>query len=772
MPFQALKFPPGIVRDLTRNAGSGSWYDANFIRFRNGLPEKIGGWKKLLTEQFRGVCRSLFTWTTLSGTKLIGVGTTSGFFIVKDGVFNNVTPFRTAEITLGANPLASESSGSGVVIVSDNAHGALNGDFVQITGATAFDGITAEQLEGSFEITLLDSNSYKITTTGSSTSGGVSGGGSAVVVRYEINSAPDTSNANGFGSGFYGGTDPTALTTTLNGAIASGATSFVVADATGFIDTATTLSNPISSISTAGITVADVTNFPSRGHIKIGAEIIKFTERNVANNVLGGIVRAQLGTTATLHAAAATIDFVGLVKIEDELIAYDTISTNTFSGLVRPALGTTAAAHADGTNVVDANNFINWGFAPADTEPVIVSAGARIWTQDNFGEDLVFNIKDDKIFFWQKDYGVGQRAWSLANLDGASETPTVARQILVSDQSRHVIAFGTNPIGSDKQDLMLVRFGDAESLTEFNPLTTNSAGDLRLGTGSEIIGALQTRQEILIWTDAALYSMRFVGAPFVFGLETLATGTTIQSMKAAASQNDVVYWMGDNRFQYYDGAVHTLDCTVIEYVFSDVNLARKDVFFAATNAEFNEVTWWYCTANSADVNRYVTYNTVDKAWTFGDLARTAWVDRLGRDFPIAASPNDKRLYEHDNGQDDGENDTALSAFVESSDILMGQGETFQSLRKLLPDMSFNGSESATPSATLTLKSRNFPGADFNNSRANAVNATQTVDVQQFTEQSDLRLRGRSVALRVESDQSGTQWRLGVPIIEVRPDGRR
>ena len=771
MPFQALKFPPGIVRDLTRNAGAGGWYDADKIRFRNGLPEKIGGWKQMLSTQFQGICRSLFSWSTLTNESLLGVGTTKQFVIEKDGELYNTTPFRTSLETLGTNPLLTGAAGSGIVTVTDPSHGALDGDVVNINGATTTDGITGAQLTGEFVITLLDSNSYTISTSGSASSGATSGGGSSVTVQYEINVAPDSNVGSGFGSGNYGGLASSPLTTTLSGSLSDSATSFTVASATGFVDTATTLSSAISSFSTAGITVASVTNFPNRGHIKIDSEIIEYTQRNTDTNVLGGITRGSYGTTAASHSSSATVDFVGTVRIDDELIAYDTISTNTFSGVIRGVQGSSAAAHSSGANVVSADDDIGWGLAPNNVTTVVSSA-SRTWTQDNFGEDLLFNLKDGAIYYWNESDGLGSRGVDLSTLSGASGTPTVARQIMVSDQSRHIIAFGTNAIGSDAQDLMLVRFGDAESLTEFTPATTNSAGDLRLGTGSEIIGALQTRQEVLIWTDAALYSMRFTGAPFVFGLQMLASGVTIQSMKAAGQQNDVVYWMGQNRFQFYDGSVHTLDCPVLEYVFNDINLSRKDIFYAGVNAEFNEVTWWYCSASSTEIDRYVTYNTVDKAWTFGNLARSAWVDRRGRNFPIAASPNDRRLYEHDNGQDDGENDTGITAFVESSDIIMGQGETFQSVRRLLPDLSFNGSEADAPSATLTLKARNFPGANFDQSEAAAVTATQTVDVEQFTKQSNVRLRGRAIAVRVESSDLGTQWRFGVPMIEVRPDGRR
>ena len=772
MTFQPLKFPPGIIRDLTRNAGAGGWYDCDKIRFRNGLPEKLGGWKQLLSDQFNGVCRSLFCWTTLSGDEFLGVGTTSRFYIESSDAFNNITPFRTDPATLAANPLATNTAGTGVVTVTDASHGALNGDTVSITGATTTDGVTAAQLTGSFVITLLDSNSYNITTTGSASSGSTAGGGSAVVVQYEVNSAPDSgSSILGYGSGSFGGVPDSPITSTLSGTMSDSASTFALVSATGFPTASGTTSGAITSISTSAIALASVSDFPNRGAIKIDSEIILYSERNTTSNVLGGITRAAYGTTAAAHSTSTAVKFVGTVKVNDELVAYDTISTNTFSNLVRGVSGTTAVEHSSGSTVSSIDNGFGWGQAP-NSSTSAVSLSSRVWSQDNFGEDLLFNLKDDKIFYWDRTDGLGTRGVDITALTGASDAPTVARQVIVSDQSRHVLALGANPVGQTTQDLMEIRFSDSESVTDWTPETTNSAGNIRLGTGSQIIGGLQTRQEILVWTDSALYSVRFVGAPFVFGSQILATGTTIQSMLASATQNDITYWMGFNRFQYYDGSVHTLDCPVIEYVFNDLNNSKRDIIYASTNSEFNEVTWWYCSASSEEIDKYVTYNTVDKAWYFGNLARSAWIDRSTRRYPIAASPTDKRLYEHDLGQDDGENSTAINAYIESADILMGQGETFQFVRKLLPDISFNSSENDSPTATFTLKARNFPGSAFDQTENATVDATQTIDVEQFTKQSDIRLRGRSVAFRLESNETGTQWRLGVPMIEVRPDGRR
>lgn len=772
MPFQPLKFPPGIVRDLTRNAGAGGWYDCDKIRFRNGLPEKLGGWQRLLQGQFNGVCRSLFSWTTLDGADLLGVGTTARFYIESSDVFNNITPFRTDPTTLPANPLASNTASTGLVTVTDTSHGALNGDTVSITGATALDGITVAQLTGSFIITLLDSNSYYITTTGSASSGSTVGGGSSVVVQYEVNTAPSSGSSTlGYGSGNFGGVADAPVTSTLASILSASASTFVLVSSTGFPTASSTTNGAITSISSSAIKLASVSSFPDRGAIKIDSEIIIYSERNTVANALGGVTRGGHGTTAASHNNSTAVKFVGTVLIDDELIAYDTISTNTFSNLVREVSGTTAAIHASGKTVTSIDNGFGWGQNP-NTSSSPISEGSRIWSQDNFGEDLLFNLKDDKIFFWNKSDGFGTRGTNITALTGASDAPTVARQIIVSDQSRHVIALGTNPVGQTTQDLMEIRFSDSESVTDWTPETTNSAGNIRLGTGSQIIGALQTRQEILVWTDSALYSVRFVGAPFVFGAQILSTGTTIQSMLASATQNDITYWMGFNRFQYYDGAVHTLDCPVTEYVFTDLNNSKRDIIFAASNSEFNEVTWWYCSESSQEINKYVTYNTVDKAWYFGNLSRSAWIDRSTRRYPIAASPTDSRLYEHDFGQDDGENSTPITAFIESSDIIMGQGETFQFVRKLLPDISFNSSENDAPTATFTLKARNFPGSNFDQTESSTVDATQIIDVEQFTKQSDVRLRGRSVAFRLESNKTGTQWRLGVPMIEVRADGRR
>ena len=775
MPFQPLKFQPGIIRDLTRKSGSGGWYDCDKVRFRNGLPEKIGGWEKRTTDAHLGICRSLFSWSALDGSEYMGVGTNTRFYIEEAGSLYNITPFRTNDETLAANPISTNAAGSGLLTVSDTAHGAVAGDMVNITGAATFDGIAASVLNSDHQITsVIDSNSYRITVDDTATSGSTAGGGSAVVVRYEVNTAPVVATGGvGYGASWYGGFNPTAPSSTLSSGINSSVTSLTLADATSFITASTTLSTTISTSYEGGIEVASVASFPDAGSIKIDSEIISYNSRNTETNTLGDVKRARDGTTAAAHSSSATITFVGLVSVGAELITYTGKSSNTLSGLTRGLRGTDAASHSSGAVVTVANTFVEYG-GSASGVGAATGTGTRIWSQDNFGEDLVYNIKDGAIFYWDKSLGKGAHGVDINDLTGASNCPVVARQLIVSDVDRHLIVFGANNIGETEQDKMLIRWADTETITEWTPTSTNSSGDIRLNNGSEIVGAHQTRQEILVWTDTSLHSLRYVGAPFIFGTSILSTGTTIQSGEAMASIGDLTFWMSARGFYVYDGRVQRLNCPITDYIFDDINTNLSNIIFAGVNAEYDEITWWYPSKDATEIDRYVIYNVVEQAWYFGRQARTAWNDRANREYPTAANPNDKLLYEHDKGLDDGETSPAsgITAYVESADIIMGEGESFQFAKKLFPDVSFTSSEADSPAATFTLKARNGPGLDYDASDAGSVVSTRTVDVERFTDQSNIRLRGRFMAFRVESTGAGTHWRLGVPIVELRSDGRR
>jgi hypothetical protein len=397
----------------------------------------------------------------------------------------------------------------------------------------------------------------------------------------------------------------------------------------------------------------------------------------------------------------------------------------------------------------------------------------RLWSHDNFGEDLIINVYNGGVYYWDASVGLTSRAVPLSSLAGASNTPTVAAKVIVSDVDRHVIAFGANPLGSSVQDPLLIRFSDQENAADWTPSTTNTAGDLLIGSGSRIVTALETRQQILVFTDASLHVMQYLGPPFTFGINMISENVTIASPNSAIAIEDNVFWMGNNEFYTYGGAVQKLPCTVRDYVFSDFNQNQSEKVFAASNTSFSEVWWYYPSANSANVDRYVVYNYQQNIWYYGTLARGAWIDRGVEQNPIAAGL-DGYLYTHENGFDDGSQNpaTAISAYIESSQFDIGDGNNFSFVSRIIPDVTFRDSTVSSPSVTFTMKARNFPGGNYLQEDDSAVTKTATVPVEQFTNQAFVRLRGRSMALRVASNETGMTWRLGSPRMDVRQDGRR
>ena len=399
----------------------------------------------------------------------------------------------------------------------------------------------------------------------------------------------------------------------------------------------------------------------------------------------------------------------------------------------------------------------------------------RIWSHDNFGEDLLMNVRDEGIFYWDKTNGLTTRAVSLASLGvAADKIPTIAKQVLVSDKDRHIIAFGCDPetdIGT--QDPLLIRFGSQESLTDWSAKATNTAGDLRIGSGSEIVTAVETRQQVLVFTDVSLHAMQFLGPPFTFGINTVSENITTASPLCAIAVNDNVFWMGREEFYVYAGAVNKLPCTVKDYVFSDFNEQQIQKVIAANNSSFSEIWWFYPSANSEENDRYVVFNYEQKVWYYGTLDRTFWVDRGVDALPIAAG-SDHYLYEHESGLDDGSTSpaSAIAANIESSQIDLGDGDQFAFLSRIIPDITFRDSTANTPTATFTLGVRNFPGGKYLHTDEDVVSKTASTPVEQFTTEVRTRLRGRSFNLKVESTATETTWRLGTPRVEIRPDGRR
>jgi hypothetical protein len=391
----------------------------------------------------------------------------------------------------------------------------------------------------------------------------------------------------------------------------------------------------------------------------------------------------------------------------------------------------------------------------------------RLWTHDNFGEDLLFNVHNGGIFFWDSSGGLSNnRGVAISDIAGSDLAPTIATQIMVSDVDRHVIAFGCDPLDNiGTQDPLLIRFSSQESLTDWRPTATNTAGDLRIGSGSKIVRAVETRQQTVIFTDTSLHAMQFLGPPFTFGIQKISENVTIQSPNAAVAVDDRVFWMGRNEFYIYEGTVNRLPCTVRDYVFDDFNFDQAEKTFAAANTANSEIWWFYPSLNSSENDRYVIFNYLEQVWYYGTLARTAWIDRGVEQKPIAAS-TDYRLYEHEVGFDDGSTvpSSPIEAFVQSSPIDLGDGEQFVFMRRLIPDVDFRNSAANDPSIDVTTRVRNFNSGNYLR--------TTTSTVDENTEQVHLRLRGRQFTVQVGSDGLEVGWRLGSLRYDLRQDGRR
>ena len=601
-----------------------------------------------------------------------------------------------------------------------------------------------------------------------------------------------------------------------------------------FAASANDLNGAITAVDTT-ITLTSATGFPQSGRIKIEDEIITYA--SVSGSNLTGCVRGVNGTTAAAHADAEAVLCATLIvsdanheALENDFVTFSaatalggnitadilnqeyqitaiindgsyqiearTVSTiesiTTTNGLEPEYVFASSSDTGNGGSACVGTYQINtgldttivgngwgagtWSRGAWGSSTSLAASGQtlRIWSHDNFGEDLIINVRDGDIFYWNKTDGTSTRAVELSQLTGANKAPTIAKQVLVSDRDRHVIAFGCDSeLDPGVQDPLLIRFSDQEVVTEWQSLVTNTAGDLRIGSGSEIITAIETRQQVLVFTDVSLHAMQYLGPPFTFGINAISENITIAGPLAAIAVEDNVFWMGAEEFYAYGGAVQRLPCSVRDYVFTNINNDQLEKVTASTNTAFSEVTWYYPSASSNENDRYVTYNYDQKIWYYGALSRTCWLDRGVSSDPIAAG-SDHYLYLHEIGFDDGSTSPAqaITAYIESSQMDLGDGEQFVFMRRMIPDMTFRNSTNPTPSAIMTLKVRNFPGTNYSNSNNSTISKTASVPVEQFTDQVFVRLRGRSFAFRIESDDTGIGWRLGSPRVDVRPDGRR
>lgn len=529
---------------------------------------------------------------------------------------------------------------------------------------------------------------------------------------------------------------------------------FYIEEGTGFNDV-----TPLRKTTTGAATFTAVNgsstltiNDPGNGAIE--GDFVTFSSAaSLGGNITADVLNQEYAIASIVDADNYTITASATANASDTgngggstVAAYQ---INVGIDTVVPGTGWGAGTYSRGT----------WSSAATT---VTGGGSLRLWSQDNYGDDLLFNIRDAAIYYWDKSNPnpLETRGVDLTTL--SSSAPTVARQIMVSDRDRHVIAFGCNAFGSSTQDKLLIRFSDQESLTDWEPTATNTAGDLLVGVGSEIITAIETRREIIVITDASVHSMQFIGPPFTFGINRVSSGTTIAGPNAAVAVNDLVFWMGRNRFYVYDGQVNVLPCSVRDTVFSDYDVTQSDKTCAAVNSEFSEITWYYSSSGASTNDKYVTYNFAEKVWYYGSLSRTAWLDRGIKEYPVGAGTN-AYLYNHENGLDDDGN--PMTAYIESSPIEIQDGESFALIRRIIPDISFLDSDSgAAKEATFTLKAEDFPGTGYSRSYASTVTDADTQDF--------VRLRGRSVGLRVESTNLNMTWRLGSPRIDIRQDGRR
>lgn len=535
---------------------------------------------------------------------------------------------------------------------------------------------------------------------------------------------------------------------------------------------------------TTGDGYVDVT--PIRRTVTLGADPFAATDTSTTVTVTDTAHGAVIDDFVT-YSGATGFSGIPAGDLNQEHQITSIVDANTYTITVDTAATSTASG---GGAAVDAAYQINvgldttvqglgWGAAPwgsggwgsaATSGPTIE---LRLWSHDTFGEDLIANVRNGGIYYWDAT-SPNDRMVALEDLGGASDVPTVATQIMVSAEERHVIAFGTNPIGSSTQDTLFIRWSATESAVNWTPAATNTAGGYRLSVGTRIVAAVETRSEILIWTDTALYSMRWIGGEFVFSFTLLAIGTNIIAPNAFCTINDICIWMGKEQFYMYDGRITPIDSPVSDYIFNRIDLTQSQKIFGFTNSTFDEVGWLYPSNNECD--SYLFFNYKDTSWYYGSLARTAWLDRGPSYYPVATS-TDNYLYDHEYGFDDGSTNppSAINAYIESSPLESqddGVGGHFQFVTRLIPDITFRNSSASSPSVLMTVKMQNYPGANFSQNQESTITQSATVPIEQFTQQAFIRLRGRSAVFRCESGDVGVTWRLGVPRLDIRPDGRR
>jgi hypothetical protein len=725
MPLQKLQFRPGLNREGTDYSNEGGWYDGDKIRFRSGFPEKIGGWTRMATAQFLGLARSLWNWVALNGSNYLGVGTNLKYYIEQGGTYYDITPVVHNSVNVGGAFIA--SNGSNVVTVVDAGYSPNAGDYLTISGAASLGGnVTATILNKEFAVnSVVNSTAYTIIVSVNANGSDTGNGGSLTNIAYQ---QPTGLNVYSIGTGWGAGPWP------VNGTI-------------------TSLTDPFAT--TNGSNVVTVTH---TGHGLSNGNAVIFSNATAT----GGISAVLLNT-----------------------LFYPTIA-NANAYTITVQANATSNVAAGGGNVIVYAETGTHGWGEAYTSGI--GQQLRLWTNDNYGQDLVIAPRGGSVFYWKASLGTQTRAQLLSTLstnegfDG-TRVPTSTLQVIASAIQRFVICFGANPYdpitAATTFDPMLVRWSDQENPYEWVPAVTNQSGEFRLSNGSYIMTAESTRQEILVWTDSAIYSMQYLGPPYVWGFQILMDNISIMSPNAAITVNNVTYWMGVDKFYIYSGRVETLPCSLWQYTFEDINRDQAFQVFAGSNEGYNEIWWFYCSQGSNTVDKYIIYNYVERVWSYGTMARTAWLDSGIRPYPMAADYNNRILY-HESAVDDvsGLEPVPIVSYVQSSDFDIGDGHNFGFVWRILPDINFNGSNVNNPYVTMQVKPRRNSGTPYGTAddpeviSADDFSGAPVYNIQEFTGQVYTRLRGRQLAFRIYSDSLGVAWQLGSPRIDIRNDGRR
>jgi hypothetical protein len=734
MPLQKLQFRPGVNREGTDYSNEGGWYACDKVRFRSGFPEKIGGWIRLSNDTFLGIARALWNWVTLNGANLLGVGTNLKYYIEQGGEYNDITPIRvtfTAASTPNTVNCISTTSGSNVITLTIPNYGGVTNDFVTITGANAIGTITAADINQEHQIAYKSTTQFTIVVSNTANTTVAAGGGNTINVAFQVNTGLDTFVV---GTGWGAGTWPTYIQTTLT--------------------------NPFTCTSPS--TTVTVTQ---TAHGLANGNAVYFN--SISGNVCG------IASDPFIKALPITV-------VNANAYTFSTvIGSNTYT--------TSNNGPTGGTVVVSTPvaPFRGWG-AAAD---VGIGQQLRLWTNDNFGEDLLIAPRGGAIYYWDATLGITERAKLLNTVStdrgfAGQFVPNKTNQIIGSSIQRFAIAFGSNPYDPGDADTafdpLLVRWSDQENPFDWVPAATNQSGEYRLNIGSFLMCAESTRQEILVWSDAAIYSMQYLGPPYVWGFQLLQDNISVMGPNATITINNVTYWMGVDKFFSYTGRVETLPCSLWKYIFEDINKDQAFQVFAGSNEAYSEVWWFYCSENSNTIDKYVIYNYLERVWSYGTMTRTAWLDSPLRSFPMAAYPLGSKILFHEANVDDvsGLSPVPIESYIQSSDFDIGDGHNFGFVWRILPDITFNGSNSNEPKVTMTVRPRRNSGAPYGLADSPDVQSDQdytgqrNYDVQLFDGQVYTRLRGRQMAFRITSTDLGVAWQLGSPRIDIRNDGRR